>query len=629
MRCDSQLRLPQDSNCRKRLNAYFMNEKRSEIQWKWGAVAAAAVTLLAIYPQLHLIVERGNWSGVYAHCYRDESAYSAYLGSLINGRSRKNDPYTGLEDNPTSPLPESLFSIQMFPAYLAALPARFLGLSASTIFLILMPLVAISSSLVMFWIIALTTHDSRLSAAGAVLVLCISTLVSLNGPLHAIFGTPGWTYLPFLRRYVPAIPFPVFFLLFIVVWRLTALDKKFNVLWSCAIGAILTFLNFSYFYLWTAALAWLLCTSIIWLFVRPQGWQRVVGSIVLGNILALPGLVIYLRMLSNRSFGIDAFQVMVHTRATDLLRPSELLSLLFLLVVIFLLITGKLGIKDRKTLFVFSLLLVPFVVFNQQIVTGISLQPFHYEEFVTSYSTTLTAIILLGVLAHRHVVPRWITSPRTLFWLTAIAFAYAAHTTALVSKGLLDDNVRRDKSVAVAEWLQRHGDQQGLILPVDLWQGDMLPGLVPRPVLWAIHMPVFPGNVPAQEKERFYQFLYYSGFSAEKLSDLLNAGAYLPVTELFGPARSGEHFSANFQPVTAAEIDAEVRSYRNYIASFNREVAERYLLAYAIIPNKEPFDFAPLDRWYERDSGKRFEGFTIYRLKLRPGSLSTQSIAFS
>jgi len=600
-----------------------MNERSFKVEWKWGFAAAAAIAFLAIYPQLHLIIARGNWSAIYAHCYRDESAYSAYLESLINLRPRKNDPYTGREDTPTSPLSESLFSVQMFPAYLAAFPARLLGLSASSIFILLMPLIAICSSLVIFWIIALTTNSSRLAAAGTVTVLCFSTLVSLNGPLHALFDTPGWTYLPFLRRYVPAIPFPVFFLLIVVIWRLTGTDRKIDPFWAVAIAAILTFLNFSYFYLWTAALAWLSCVLIIWLVVRPHGWQRVVGSIVLGNILALPGLLIYLRMLTNRSSGIDSFQVMVHTRATDLLRASEIVSFMLLVTMVLLLLARRLSIRDRRTLFVLSSLLMPFVVFNQQIVTGISLQPFHYEEFVTSYSVTLTAIIFVGFLARRGLLARWTTSPRTLFWLAAIAFAYAAHTTAVVSKGLLDDNVRRDKSVAVAEWLRKQGLQQGLVLPIDLWQGDTLPGLIQQPVLWAIHMPVFPGNVPAEEKERFYQFLYYSGFSAEKLSSLLRAGAYLPVSELFGPARSGEHFSADFQPIRPTEIDAEVKGYNNYVASFNREIAARYLLAYAIIPNDEPFDSTVLDRWYERDMGKTLDGFTIYRLRLRPETVSS------
>jgi hypothetical protein len=512
-----------------------MKESEHKIEWRWGALAALAMTMLALYPQVHLIVSRGrNWTGNYAHSYRDEAAYSAYVQALINGRPRRNDPYTGREDKPGKPLPESLFSVQFLPAYVAALPGKLLGVSAPAAFIALMPIIAIASTLVLYWLLGMVTQNNRLAAAGAIIVLCLSTLVSLHGPLRMLFGLPAWTYLPFLRRYVPAIPFPFFLMLLGVVWRMTRVDRKLNLAWSGAIGAILVFLNFSYFYLWSAAIAWLACVVVLWSIARPEGWRRLVTTILLGTILSLPGVIIYLAMLAQRSRTTDAFQVLVHTRAVDLLRPSEVLSLLFLTVLVCLIAVRRLSFKDRHVLFVVSLMLLPCAVFNQQLLTGISLQPFHYEEFVTSYSVSLAGIITLSILSRRSLIPSFLKSNRMLFWTALIAFAYGANTAAGVSNGLLDDNIRRDKGLAVAERLRDLGDRDpGLILATDLWQGDMLPGVTHQPVLWALHMPVFPGNQPSEEKERFYQFLYYSGFSPARLSDLLQSGAYVLTTELF------------------------------------------------------------------------------------------------
>jgi hypothetical protein len=36
-----------------------------------------------------------------------------------------------------------------------------------------------------------------------------------------------------------------------------------------------------------------------------------------------------------------------------------------------------------------------------------------------------------------------------------------------------------------------------------------------------------------------------------------------------------------------------------------------------VVPTDGNFDFANLDRWYERDAGERVEAYTLYRLKLR------------
>ena len=108
-----------------------MENRQRALPWRWGILAATAVALIALYPQLRLQLERGkDWNGSYAFLSQDEIAYSAYVNALMTGRPRRNDPYTGRDDAPGAPQPESLFSIQFVPAYAIALPARALGASA-------------------------------------------------------------------------------------------------------------------------------------------------------------------------------------------------------------------------------------------------------------------------------------------------------------------------------------------------------------------------------------------------------------------------------------------------------------------------------------------------------------------
>ena len=79
-----------------------------KINWRWGVIAAFAVTILALYPQLHFWITSGSWeSGAYAHVegVGDEVAYSAYVNALINGRPRLSDPYTGHDERPGQPQP--------------------------------------------------------------------------------------------------------------------------------------------------------------------------------------------------------------------------------------------------------------------------------------------------------------------------------------------------------------------------------------------------------------------------------------------------------------------------------------------------------------------------------------------
>lgn len=170
------------------------------IRWRWGVVAAAAMTLLALMPQLFLWhVRERAWQGAAAYFYTDEPAYAAYVNALRDGRPR-NDPYTGVDDTPATPLPESLFSIQFVPAYLIALPARALGLSTVTAFILLVPLVTFSAALALFWLLALVTGDESAAAAFVPLVLCLgrllmgkssSTRCSISRPLTSIYTSCG------------------------------------------------------------------------------------------------------------------------------------------------------------------------------------------------------------------------------------------------------------------------------------------------------------------------------------------------------------------------------------------------------------------------------------------------------
>src|SRR5882724_5164584 len=115
---------------------------------KLGAIAATAILLLSLMPQIHFWLVRGKeWHGAYATLQGDEFLYSGYINALIDGRPRRNDPFAGRDSTPTSPLPESTFSIQFIPAFVIAWLARAGGASASTAFIVLIAVAGLLASL--------------------------------------------------------------------------------------------------------------------------------------------------------------------------------------------------------------------------------------------------------------------------------------------------------------------------------------------------------------------------------------------------------------------------------------------------------------------------------------------------
>ena len=279
----------------------------TNVKWRFGIIAGIFVAVFALYPQFKMIYLRGSdWQGNYAYNDIDEVAYASYLRALIDGRPRKNDPYTGRDDTPENPQPESLFSIQFAAPYLVAIPARILGIGAPWAMTLAGMFAGFFAALAVFWLIAQITNNSWFAMMGSLLVIAGGALAAGEGAIGEISGwSYAYPYFPGLRRYIPAIAFPVFFILCGLVWELLKnSEQKKRILYSVLACFSFAFMVFSYFYIWTTAAAWLVCLVILWILVRPEGfWKDFKAFIAIGV-----GCVVFaysLCVYALKTHGID------------------------------------------------------------------------------------------------------------------------------------------------------------------------------------------------------------------------------------------------------------------------------------------------------------------------------------
>lgn len=600
-------------------------------RWRLGFVVAFAVSILALYPQLNLWYLTGKqWNGIYAYNDIDEVAYAAYLKALMDGRPRRNDPYTGRDDRAGAPQQESLFSIQFLPPLVVAKLGSLLGLSLSWAMIALACFIGFLSGLILFWLIAAITNDERLAALGALMIPCLGTLFCGQGAILELLGRDiAYPYVPFLRRYVPAFPFPFFFLMCGLVWKsLTSEDAAGRKLQTslCA-GLVFAVLVYSYFYIWTTAAAWLFCLALVLILIRPGGWRRDLKYLALLGVVAGLSLGPYALMLSRRAETIDSVQLLTLTRAPDLARAPELISLIVLAAIMIAARRGRIELKNRLTLFTISLALTPYVVFNQQIITGRSLQPIHYEVFIANYLSLLAVILCAGLIRRgrreegKPLLPGWAFLSAAL-----LVFGWGIVESKVTIEVLNPHNEYRN---AVAPVLNRLAEMardgrdarpvnEQLVFSYDSIIADEVPSLAPQPVLWARHQHIFVGATAEENKERFYQWMYYTGYGADWLETSLAQGNFTVVYALFGWGRLSDRLIINPQPLTQAEVDREVKAYGEYIASFNRASAARLQLSYILVPASDRVVSEQIDRWYEHDQGERVGEFIIYRLRLKP-----------
>src|ERR1043165_4932984 len=143
-----------------------------KLRWRFGLAAALFLTVFSLYPQMKLWYLRGaEWEGNYPYNDIDEVAYASYVKALIDGRPRKNDPYTGRDDSPENPQKESLFSIQFAAPYTLAIPAQILGIPATWMMTIGGALAAALTALAIFWFLFNLTGNNWYAMAGSIITL--------------------------------------------------------------------------------------------------------------------------------------------------------------------------------------------------------------------------------------------------------------------------------------------------------------------------------------------------------------------------------------------------------------------------------------------------------------------------
>ena len=191
-----------------------------KLRWRFGVVAAIFLAIFCLYPQMKMLYLRGSeWNGHYAYNDIDEVAYASYVRALIDGRPRKNDPYSGRDDSPETPQQESLFSIQFAAPYTIALPARVFGIGTPWAMTLSGALAGFLAALGAFWLIARMTGSNWYAIAGSLVVFAGGALAAGEGAIPEIFFDGfSYPYFPGFRRYIPAMAMAAVFGLFAVVW---------------------------------------------------------------------------------------------------------------------------------------------------------------------------------------------------------------------------------------------------------------------------------------------------------------------------------------------------------------------------------------------------------------------------
>jgi hypothetical protein len=397
----------------------------------------------------------------------------------------------------------------------------------------------------------------------------------------------------------------------VCVWRAFTRSGAVSLAWSIAAGAIFITLIYSYFYLWTTAGALFFSWAAVWLIFRKEARLNVLKVAAIIGGIALVALVPYFQLLTQRSRMIDDDQALLLTHAPDLFRFTELLGALILGALLYGIRKGRLDFKSPAVLFAAACAITPFIVLNQQVLTGHSLQPFHFEQFILSYLVLVAAMIVDGIW--------WRRLTKYAIPFVALALVVGVSLALKTSRVNSAQNHTTDAAIPLFARIDadvKHNATSGFVLFDRTLLGAAAPSYSSSlHLLWSPYTYTYGSLSHHEDNERLFQYFYYLGVDEKKLEDLLKGNLYRAA--LFGLHRVNPSLTQNFHPVTEDEIQAQISEYSKYKQQFSRKEADRWPLSHVVLTADRNYDLSNLDRWYERDGGERIGDSVIYRVRQR------------
>ncbi len=270
---------------------------------------------------------------------------------------------------------------------------------------------------------------------------------------------------------------------------------------------------------------------------------------------------------------------------THMLLPNKVLLATALLIALFIFIARKhedlLIVRQRAKFlplwFVFALLLSGMVVLNQQIVTGVTIWPYHFVQYTNPLA--IASLFIVGFILLSHHYGRIWKILTGMIIVASVGFAALNATTYVYAM----DTYRGFQDFAPAyTWLNAHAQKDCVVLSVDdddeLFTG-FLPGFTSCNVYQTKNF--VSGSTPDERvRFNFFVLLRMRGVGAGEIdeylmqhSDLVLRYFYNDYQELFGLNKS-DHI-AIITPAIASE-------YKHFLQNDFFDELRRYRLDYVI-----------------------------------------------
>ncbi len=412
-------------------------------QHKWAVFFAILVGLIMILPEVYFRYEHQDiYQGIGMHLGgADEMFYLLRVQEIRDGHFETANPYWAEgKDLPylRPPLAEMIVS---------SLGWIFNFNMADTVLLghFVFPFLIF---LLIYTLVYQLTRKKSASLAASTTVLLATNLMDPKVIWDFFINQKIYYYLlPFNRVIAPQVHALFFFGFLLFFWLFLKSGKSIYVFIS---GLILGFSFYTYPYTWTFIYAFLGLLVLIYI------WQKKWSEIK--NIVYITGI----SLLVALPYFWNLWQAMHHPLYLELAFRSGLVkthlpqigSLVLILSAIFLLFFSRQW--KKRYYFCLALVLAPWVVLNQQIITGQIIIPEHYHWYFHKPLAAIFIIIIIFQLNKKF----W---PILTGLICSVGFCYALITQVSLYKIKEATTIENQRYGDVFQWLNNHSQKDEVV----------------------------------------------------------------------------------------------------------------------------------------------------------------------
>ncbi len=422
---------------------------------KWAFLFAFLVGAIMVFPQIYFQYDHSQeYQGIYISGTDNESFYLNRVAEVRDGHPSLGSPiFKEGKDNPylQPPLGEIII------AYLG----RIFFLDFNNTILLTKFLFPFLGFLIVYGFVFLISKEKLTALTSSTVLILANSLFSRHGLLVLLQGeSPATAFLNFFRPVQPQMNFLFFFGFLLCFWLF--FEKK-QWRWGI-ISSLILGLSF-YIYLYTWSFLYVFVGLILLIFLLKRQWSEIrrIGYVVLGSLLVtIPYFLNLYRSILHPNFS----EVSPRFGLIDGRQPilGFLVPIIFILFVLFF--PKK---RQNRYLFSLALLLTPFIVLNQQLITNRIFETGHYHWYTNQPLAIIFFIIILfyqtGIIQERWRVLKTINILKILAVLIIGISLYTGITIQTASYKEQQDGILQDQKYApIIKWLNAYTQKDEVVL---------------------------------------------------------------------------------------------------------------------------------------------------------------------